>query len=50
LKYQGDIFAGEKPTSESEASAVQDFILSKKNQWLSYVSLHSYGNSFLLFS
>jgi hypothetical protein len=38
-----DIYAGNHSASEPETQAVQNFILSKKNQWISYISLHSFG-------
>ncbi|CAF1138679.1 unnamed protein product, partial [Brachionus calyciflorus] len=34
-----DIYAGAYPASEPEISAIQNFILSKKSHWLSFVSL-----------
>ncbi len=42
-----EIYAGEKPASEPEVQAIQDFILSKKGEWLSFVTVHSYGGYWL---
>ncbi len=41
------MFAGEEAGSEPETRAIQDFILSKKSSWLSFVSIHSYGAMWL---
>ena len=41
------IYAGEKVSSEPETKAVQDFILGKKGQWLSFITIHSYGGYWL---
>jgi hypothetical protein len=35
-----DIYAGSEPASEPETKAVQNFILSKSPNWISFVSLH----------
>lgn len=41
------IFAGEEPASEPETKAIQDFILKRKGQWLSFITIHSYGGYWL---
>ena len=38
-----EIYAGKNPASEPEISAVQTFILSLVPNWLSFISIHSYG-------
>lgn len=38
-----EIYAGDRPASEPEIDAVQKFILSLSPNWLSFVSIHSYG-------
>lgn len=42
-----DIYAGSSPGSEPEIQAIQNFILSKKTSWLSFITLHSYGSYWL---
>lgn len=42
-----EVYAGESPASEPEVRAIQDFIMSKKGKWISYVTLHSYGGYWL---
>lgn len=42
-----EIYAGSKPGSEPETRAVQDFILAKQGQWISFVTIHSFGGYWL---
>lgn len=38
-----EVYAGEKESSEPESKAIQQFVMSKKSRWLSFISIHSYG-------
>ncbi|CAF1015022.1 unnamed protein product [Brachionus calyciflorus] len=38
-----EVYAGRYPASENEVKAMQDYIMSKSPQWLSHISLHSFG-------
>ncbi len=35
------------PASEPEVEAIQNFIMSKKGEWFSFVTIHSYGGYWL---